>query len=95
MKFTEEQLNSIRRESGFYKADEEFIEVELIEEGDWSDDGKFSSAEYIFKLDGKFYSFHAYRSGSYFTEYHYEYDTDVTEVEQVTETITVKKWVQV
>ncbi|WP_185183791.1 hypothetical protein [Bacillus subtilis] len=98
MKFTEKQLESIRIDYGFYKEEgneDSWVGVELIEEADWSDEGKYSSSEIIFKLDGKYYSFGVSRSGSYFSYYEYEYDTDVIEVEQVTETIKITKWVAV
>ncbi|MDF3255020.1 MULTISPECIES: hypothetical protein [Bacillus] len=98
MKFTEKQLESIHDESGFYKEEgneDSWVDVEQVEQDDWTDGGKYSYCQIIFKYEGKHYAFAVTRSGSYFSYYEYEYDTDVTEVEQVTETVEITKWVAV
>ncbi|PSA94185.1 hypothetical protein C6371_03815 [Bacillus atrophaeus] len=98
MKFTEKQLEFIHFESGFYKEEGNegsWVDVELIEEDNWTDGGKYSYCLVIFKYEGKHYSFAVTRSGSYFSYYEYEYDTDVTEVKQVTETVEITKWIAV
>jgi hypothetical protein len=74
--------------------DEETVEgFELIETGEWEDDGKYQYQSIIFKKDGKFYCNSIQRSGSYFTDYDYEYFTDCNEVQKVE--VTTKIWVNV
>lgn len=67
---------------------------DLIEEGDWSDEGKFSSQEVIFKdiLTGKHYAFGVTRSGSYFSDYFYEVWDTATEVQKIIRPITIESW---
>jgi hypothetical protein len=46
-------------------------DLELIDEGNWIDDGKYSNQELVFKnSEGKFYIYHNSRSGSYFSYYY-------------------------
>lgn len=85
--FTEEQLRDIWREGGF-NVNGEWVDVEVIEEGDdWDDEGKYQTAQVVFKFDGKYYAFDITRSGSYFSHYEYEVWDDAYEVEKRTKTI--------
>lgn len=70
---------------------QEFIEspygkeegIELIKNGDWIDDGKYSHCTTIFKINDKFYAYYNSRSGSYFSDYDYNPEEDLYEVEKV------------
>lgn len=77
---------------GIWRENED--QYELIEEGDWSDEGKFQSQEVVFKdiLTGKHYAFGVTRSGSYFTSYEFEVWDTAVEVQKITKTITVERW---
>ena len=67
---------------------------EIIEESDWIDDGKYSYKDVVFKFDDKFYVIYPSRSGSYFSDYFYDYEDLVEfksfEVEKVE--VTTHKW---
>lgn len=66
---------------------------EIVDSGDWIDDGKYSYKETVFKADdGNFYSLISSRSGSYFSDYYYDSEDwgDEVEVSQV-EKIAVTK----
>lgn len=60
---------------------------EVIEEGDWVSDGKYQHCDLIFKFEDKFYSVSMYRSGSYHTDWYYEWEDtkefECPEVEKV------------
>lgn len=56
--------------------------------GEWEDEGKYSSKVIIVKIDDKLYQFSATKSGSYYTDYYYSYETEGTEMEAYTKTIT-------
>jgi len=63
----------------------------VIEIGEWQDQGKWSNLSVIFREgDGPYYELWVSRTGSYFTDYDFEFFLDCTEVKQV-ETIT-KIW---
>jgi hypothetical protein len=72
---------------------EDSEEWELIEETPWEDQGKYQCQDVIIKKDGKYYMFTIDRSGSYFSDYYYEYGDDkdgmieLTEVTKRTKTI--------
>lgn len=74
---------------------EDTDEFKIVEDGDWVDDGKYSHREVIFSKENKFYSLSVSRSGSYYTDYYYDWeDTDkfeCPEVEAVEKTVTVWK----
>lgn len=72
--------------------DDEDDSLEIVEEGDWTQDHKYQHMETVAKYEGKFYSFNQSRSGSYHTDWYYN-DTEVYEVEPVTKTITVTTYV--
>lgn len=87
---TEEQMSAI------FSGDETDFLYEKVEETDWVDEGKYQHCEVIFKIpDGRHFSFFVTRSGSYFTEYHFQFDSDVTEVKKVTEYQKIEHWVGV
>lgn len=66
---------------------------EIIEQEEWEIEFKdYASRESIVKYDGKYYSITEHRSGSYYTDYHYD-DPIITEVEPKTETVVITKWV--
>lgn len=67
-------------------------DYEVIEFGDWDDEGKYSITINIIKHKGKTYSMWASRSGSYFTDYDYEYSDELMPVKQIE--VTVNKWVK-
>lgn len=94
MPFTEEQLKELFFEEIILDENEKVL-YEVIETGEWADEGKFQDCEVIFKevSTGKHYRYFITRSGSYFSHYEYEVcDTDPDEVELVTETVTVTHW---
>lgn len=65
---------------------------EIIEEDDWTQDGKYQFANTVVQTpDGKYWSIRQSRSGSYHTDWYYN-DPDVIEVTPHLETITIKKW---
>ena len=67
---------------------------EIIEDGDWIDEGKYALKETIFKYDGKFYRASFDRSGNHFSGYDYYFedmDTECPEVEK--REVTVTQWV--
>jgi hypothetical protein len=47
---------------------------ELVEEGDFVQDGKYQVAEMIFLFEGKHYAYYIERSGSPFTDWTYEWE---------------------
>jgi hypothetical protein len=53
----------------------------LIEEGEWADEGKYSYARDIYRYQGKFYAHYKSRSGSYFSDYEYNNEDYLEEVE--------------
>ena len=88
MKFNREDLEAICFE------DYASFDYEIIEDGEWAQDGKFQTKKVIFKTNDKYYSVTFDRSGSPFTdwEYGFEYmDTECPEVEK--KEIVTSKWV--
>ena len=90
IKMTQKQVNEL-----FY---EEEIVVDGVtytteEEGDFEQDGKYQSAELIFTDGSKFFRAYITRSGSPFTDWHYDDygDADIDEVEK--REVTVTRWV--
>lgn len=55
--------------------------IELVQAGTWESDGKWEHMTNIFKIDGKFYSHSRSRTGSPYSDYEYEYDDCIIEVE--------------
>lgn len=65
--------------------------VEVIEDGNWKDGGKYSYCNAIVEHAGKYYEIQRSRSGSYFTDYDYNID-DVYEVEKFEKTVVQTFW---
>lgn len=70
----------------------------IVDSGEWIDDGKCSYKDVIFEFEGKFYSVSYGRSGSYHTDYFYDWEYDdgpfaCCEVEK--KEVTTTKWVAV
>ena len=90
------------------KIDEEFAKLIFREEGlaadqgvtfreeqEWDDDGKYQYLSIIFQQEGfnGFWQLDIQRSGSYFSDYYYEYPSEVVQVEEKEVTTTI--WVAV
>ena len=92
MNLTQKQVNDL-----FFGEEVEVDGVRLltVEEGEFEQDYKYQSAQIIFTDGAKHYSAYVTRSGSPFTDWHYDDygDADVTEVEK--REVTVTKWVAV
>lgn len=92
LNLTEKQCLTLWREEAIENEQGDWVDVEIVEEPEWVDGGKYSSAEIIFKFEGKYYRFEIVRSGSYFSHYEYEVYSKPEEVEQHTYTKTVTEW---
>lgn len=92
MKLTQKQAETLFQESVLEDGE---IHLEVYEEGDFVSGGKYESADYIVKCHktGRFYKFDVARTGSPYTDWYYEYDTDLDEVRQ--EEVKILKWVKV
>lgn len=53
--------------------------LEIIQDGNWIDEGKRSFRNSIVKIEGRYYEIEQCRSGSYYTDYYYD-DPEVYEV---------------
>lgn len=75
--------------------EEDSERFEIVEEGDWVDDGKYSLREIIVKdtTTGKHYSADYSRSGSYYTDYEINYPDVLYEV--VAQERVITEWVVV
>lgn len=76
--------------------DEDGNDLDLITENPWEQEGKYQYQTIILqsKKTKKFYMFDHARSGSPFTDWHYQ-DPYIMEVEQYTETIEVTRYKRV
>jgi len=77
---------------------EDHPDYETVDESNWDDQGKYQYCYPVVKdiISGKSYTFTVQRSGSYFSDYDFDFpDAELTEVHKVTETIIVEKWVAV
>jgi len=65
---------------------------EVVERGPWEDDGKYQNKSIILRdtTDGTFWRYWITRTGSYYSEYYYTYDTEIVHVEK--EEVTVTRW---
>lgn len=79
--------------------DDEYPEksqYEVVERSPWEDEGKYQFMSVILqdKTDGTYWRYWITRSGSYFTEYYYDYsDVSKVEIEQVEKVeVTVTEW---
>lgn len=68
---------------------------ELIDEGEWLQDGKYQRCSFILGYEGKCYSLSTHRSGSPFTDWYYEWEdaSEFTAYEVEQKEITITKWV--
>lgn len=66
-------------------------EVELMEEGEFTQDHKIQFAEHIVKFEDEFFGIQETRTGSYHTDWFYE-DTEIVPVERKEETKVVVSW---
>lgn len=60
--------------SAFKEADQFLDDVEgleIVEQGEWTQDHKYQSCETIVRFEGDLYSVHQSRSGSYHSDWHY------------------------
>lgn len=64
---------------------------EIIEFGNWEDDGKYSHCTHIVKYKDVYISVNESRSGSYFADYHYG-DAYIQQVERKEEVRVVVTW---
>lgn len=86
---TTEQMRAI------FMGDETDFPYEMVEKSEWLDDGKYQHCEVIFKIpDGRHFVFGVTRSGSYFTEYDYQFDGNIEEVKKIKEYQEVERWVE-
>ena len=69
-------------------------EYEVVDDGHWEAEHKYEYKSLIFKYKDKFYELSVSRSGSYYTEYYYDWEVvdefECPEMEQVT--ITQEIW---
>lgn len=70
---------------------EEDKSVEVVEAGEWIDNGKYSFKDTIVRHHGTYYQISESRSGSYFTDYHYD-TPQIFRVSPRVETITKTFW---
>lgn len=61
-------------ESAEYLLDKNSIKYEVVNEENWIDDGKYQYRCFGVKIEGKYYSFHESRSGSYYSDWYNQID---------------------
>lgn len=88
---------SIENKEALFKDDyDDKLGFEVVKREEWDDEGKYSTCRLIIKHKetGKFYAFPVTRSGSYYSDYDYDYwDDSLCEVEQ--QEVTTVQWVEV
>ena len=79
---------------GNVEVDGETYELDIEMDGDWDDQGKYQYREVVVKVEGTdiLLSQCATRSGSYFSDYYYEYDRPEL-VKKVEKTVRVVNYV--
>lgn len=82
-KFTEEELQLLT----WGEFDEVLPGAEEEEEDGWMSDHKWEHNIYYIRYQDKFYAIHASRSGSYYTDYTYDYPDQPYEVQKVEKVI--------
>lgn len=70
---------------------DEADEIELIESGEWIENGKYSYRDSIVTYQDTYYMISESRSGSYFTDYHYDHP-EIHQVAPRTETVVKTFW---
>ena len=83
MKLTEEQAEAIFFEEGYTNPSADEPEFGIVEEGDWEDNYKTQIRETIFEYEGKTYALCVTRSGSYYSEYYYDYLLECPQVSKI------------
>lgn len=77
---------------------EDHPDYDMVEDVEWDDQGKY---QYCYPVvqhieSGKFYTFCVQRSGSYFSDYDFDFpDSELTEVQKIKKVIETEKWVAV
>ena len=92
VKFSQEQINELFFEEEITIGG---VKYETVEEGDFEQDGKCQSAELIFTDGTRFFRGWVTRSGSPFTDWHYDDSGDDEAHEVVKKEVTVTRWVAV
>lgn len=62
-------------------------DVDLVEESDWEDDGKYQHCSVVYKSGEDYFRVNLARSGSYWNDYEYQ-DPEFEQVEPFQHTIT-------
>mgnify|MGYP003552023679 CR=1 FL=1 len=90
------ELNKELSEKVFQEDFEESDGIEIIEDGDWDDQGKYQYKCIIFSMNDKYYQTVVTRSGSYFSNYDYQFESpeEVIKEEKVV-TKTEINWIPV
>lgn len=65
----------------------DYLDFEVVVEGDWVQDHKYQYMDTIIKFADKFYEISQSRSGSYHTDWYYN-DSEIREVKPVERVIT-------
>ena len=83
------------RASDIWKGEDCCEGILSCETGEWRDEGKYQYLEIVFQEKGfdGYWMLNVTRSGSYFSDYYYDINTTITQVEPVE--ITVKNWMGV
>lgn len=91
-----EELKKLAAENGehYFGIDDLPEDWEEIDNGEWTDEGKYSYNTTIVSKNGKFFAIDQSRSGSYFSDYYYT-QAEVYEVKRKEETKIVVSWVRV
>ena len=74
---------------------EDHPDYETVDEDDWDDQGKYQYCYPVVKeiASGKSYTFCVQRSGSYFSDYDYNFpDNELTEVRKVKKVVETEVW---
>lgn len=74
---------------------EEHPDYEVVDWGDWDDQGKYQYCYPVVKHInlGEFFCFTVQRSGSYFSAYDYDFpDAELTEVHKVKKVVETEVW---
>lgn len=93
MEFTNKQLSDVFFENAIQldpNDDDSWVDVNIIEEGDWEVEHKCESSTIIFEYNGKYYRFYLTRWGSYWQGYEYDEPDGFEEV--IEDYKTIKYW---
>lgn len=88
-----EELKALAAENGenYFGIDDLPEDWDEIDDGNWTDEGKYSYMTRIVAKNGKFFAIDQSRSGSYFSDYYYT-TAEVYEVARKEIVTTVVKW---